>query len=343
MFFLHHPGFGFVSSNPMLQAELDAYPAYILAYAFSILRNASQARLQLTNVYSSSIGRRQHRALLCRSAVFELLVHKLIYGKGRLGMMKISYHVCSIFSRRHFLVSKNAAETLFEQGQRLYGEQRYREAAESWGQAALLRHGPSHAFLSTMLVEGRQGVRSDEAKAFDFACAGVALDCKHSAGALARCLLVQPGIFPNLRRDDEKCLILAMESATARSPFGLYVLAKCYSHGLGVSKNDAEIMSLFQLAADAGHAESMCEVAHRLRNIGQYPDYQKIASLLHEAAKQGHALAQCNLGLMFKNGELFPIDYQRAMVCFQLAAEQGNSLGRGLLLMIEKKLSKLRR
>jgi TPR repeat protein len=117
----------------------------------------------------------------------------------------------------------------------------------------------------------------------------------------------------------------------------------CFNYGLGLPKDELEIMRLLKLAADDGHAEAMRAYAHRIVNFGANPDYSKVASLLREAAGQGHALAQCNLGLMFKNGELFPIDYQRAMVCFQLAAEQGNSLGRGLLLMIEKKLSKLRR
>ena len=33
-------------------------------------------------------------------------------------------------------------EALFQEGQRLYGEQRFSEAAERWGRAALLQHGP---------------------------------------------------------------------------------------------------------------------------------------------------------------------------------------------------------
>jgi len=41
---------------------------------------------------------------------------------------------------------------VFQEGQRLYGEQRFSEAAERWGRAALLRHAPSHAHLSDMLL-----------------------------------------------------------------------------------------------------------------------------------------------------------------------------------------------
>jgi hypothetical protein len=69
--------------------------------------------------------------------------------------IKALHHACCVVSRRHFLVSKNAAENLFHEGQRLHGEQRYREAAKSWGQAALLQHAPSHAFALSLLLDGR--------------------------------------------------------------------------------------------------------------------------------------------------------------------------------------------
>ena len=102
-------------------------------------RHASRAPAQQWNVYGSGIGLRQRCALLCRGALCAVLVRKLMRFQGRYGAMNALHHACCVISRRHFLVSKNAAETLFEKGQRLYGEQRYREAAESWGQAALLR------------------------------------------------------------------------------------------------------------------------------------------------------------------------------------------------------------
>jgi hypothetical protein len=71
--------------------------------------------------------------LLCRGALCAVLVRRLMGFQGRYGVRNALHHACCVISRRHFLVSKNAAETLFEKGQRLYGEQRYREAAESWG------------------------------------------------------------------------------------------------------------------------------------------------------------------------------------------------------------------
>jgi TPR repeat protein len=246
-----------------------------------------------------------------------------------------------VISQSQFILGKNAAKTLFEEGCRLYREKHFAEAANRWSQAALLQHGPSHAFLSNMLFEGRKGVPSDETRAFVFASAGAALNCSDSKGGLALCLLYQPGIIQNLRRNDDQCLALANESAATGSPFGLYVLAKLNAYGLGVTQNDATAMILFEKAAEAGHAASMCEVAYRLRT-GQHSDFKTIASLLLRAADQGHALAQCNLGLMFKHGEWFGVDKKRARECFQLAVEQDNSLGKGLLRILEKEMSKRR-
>jgi TPR repeat protein len=45
-------------------------------------------------------------------------------------------------------------------------QQSFRDAAERWGQAALQQHGPSHAHLSDMLMDGRPGVAKDEKRAF---------------------------------------------------------------------------------------------------------------------------------------------------------------------------------
>jgi len=184
-----HPGFS--SADPELIAEAEAHPAYCLASRACLqrYRHASRAPAQQWNVYGSGIGLRQRRALLYRGAVCAVLVRRLMRFQGQYGARNALHHACCVISRRHFLVSKNAGETLFEEGQRLYGEQRYREAAKSWGQAALLQHAPSHAFASSLLYEGRGDVPKDEQRAFEFASCGAALGCAHSKGALGRCFV----------------------------------------------------------------------------------------------------------------------------------------------------------
>ena len=59
----------------------------------------------------------------------------------------------------------------------MYEQERYSGAAKNWGQAALLQHGASHAFLSNMLIDGRQDVAKDEKRGFELDAAGAALGC----------------------------------------------------------------------------------------------------------------------------------------------------------------------
>jgi hypothetical protein len=63
----------------------------------------------------------------------------------------------------------------------LYGKQRFSEAAERWGRAALLRHAPSHAHLSHLLIHGRPGVAKNFKRGFALATAGAVLGCARTA------------------------------------------------------------------------------------------------------------------------------------------------------------------
>jgi hypothetical protein len=117
-----------------------------------------------------------------------VLVPTLLCVQGEYGVIYPLNLARRIASRRHFLGSyKDEAEGVFEEGQRLYGEQRFSEAAERWGRAALLQHAPSHAHLSDMLIHGRAGVAKNFKRGFAFAMAGAALGCAHSKGVLGRC------------------------------------------------------------------------------------------------------------------------------------------------------------
>jgi hypothetical protein len=128
-----------------------------------------------------------------------------------------------------------AADSVFQEGQRLYCEQRYSDAAQRWGQGARSKHAASHAFLSGMLVDGRPGVAKDEKRAFKLAKAGAALGCAHSKGALGRCYFFGQGVAANVG----KGLALGRESEAAGSCFGQFVVGMCYYKGLGVAQDKA--------------------------------------------------------------------------------------------------------
>jgi hypothetical protein len=226
--------------------------------------------------------------VLCGGALLRVLVPRLLCVQGEYGVIYPLNLARRIASRRHFLGSKlHQAEGAFEEGQRLYGEQRFSEAAERWGRAALLQHGPSHAHVSDMLIDGRPCVAVDVKRAFALAAAGAALGCAHSKGVLGRCYLGGFGVAIDYARG----LALGRESAAAGSCFGQYDFGWCYHYGRG----------------------------------GVAQDYAEAVRLYSLAAAQGYAAAQNNLGVMFDSGQGVAQDRAEAIRWFRLAAAQGSA------------------
>jgi TPR repeat protein len=225
--------------------------------------------------------------------------------------------------------SAPSAPALFQEGQRLYGEQRFSEAAERWERAALLRHGPSHAHLSDMLIYGRPGVAKDVKRAFALAGAGAAMGCAHSKGVLSDCYLGGFGVA----KDEARGLALGRESEAAGSCFGQVVVAWCYGGGCGgVAQDDAEAARLYRLAADQGYAVAQNNLGCMFKHgQGVAKDYAEAARLYRLAAEQGYAVAQVSLGLMFRNGYGVAEDKAEAIRWYHLAAAQGDTLATAAL------------
>jgi TPR repeat protein len=210
---------------------------------------------------------------------------------------------------------------LYQEGQRLYGEQRFSDAAECWGRAALLQHGPSHAHLSNVLIDGRAGVAIDNKRGFELASAGAALGCAHSKGALGRCYVGGHGVA----KDEARGLALGRESMAAGSCFGQYLVGRCYVLGCGgVAQDYAEAVLLHRLAADQGYAIAQNNLG-RIFEEGQgvAQDYAEAVRLFRLAADQGDRAAQYNLGAMFQNGQGVAEDRAEAIRWYRLAAAQG--------------------
>jgi TPR repeat protein len=215
------------------------------------------------------------------------------------------------------------AETVFQEGQRLYGEQRFSEAAERWGRAALQRHGPSHAHLSDVLVHGRPGVAKDVKRGFKLAKAGAALGCAHSKGALGLCYVRGRGVG----YDQARGLALGRESAAAGSCFGQYVVGMCYYGGCsGVAQDYAEAVRLYRLAVAQGHADAQSNLGFMFENgRGVAQDYAEALRLYRLAVAQGNAYAQNNLGFMYEKGHGVAQDRAEAIRLYRLARAQGDA------------------
>ena len=323
-----HPAFTFALEDGCM-LELLVHPLYCLASRISVqrwdvmfrCRAPSQAHAQQWHVYGIDVGLKQRSTLLARAALCELLVLRLMRFGGAFRIRYPQHHATCVVSRRHFLVSKHLADGVLQEGQRLYEQQRFSDAAKSWGQAVLLQHAASHAFLLDMLIAGVQDVAKDEKRAFELAAAGAGMGCAHSKGALSRCLIDGAGVA----KDVVKGLALARESAAAGSRFGQFVVGYCYGEGLGVAQDYAEAVRLYRLAAAQGHAVAQNNLGHTFHyGLGVAQDYAE-AMRLYRLAAQGHAVAQNNLGVMFYQGHGVAQDRAEAIRCFRLAAAQGDT------------------
>ena len=225
--------------------------------------------------------------------------------------------------------NKYHAESLFQEGRQLCAEQRFSDADKIWSQAALLNHGPSHAFLSEMLFYGRPHVVRDRKRAYELASAGVVLGCEHSKGALADCY-VQSAYDADFSGDKNLRLNLglaiARESQEAGSCLGQTVVAWFFQFGVCVAQDYAEAARLYHLAAVQGHARAQMILGNLFRDgQGVAQDSAEAVRLYKLAAAQGDAEGQANLGYMFFQGSGTAKNYAEAVRLLRLAAAQGHA------------------
>ena len=92
-------------------------------------------------------------------------------------------------------------------------------------------------------------------------------------------------------------------------------LAKCYSSGKGVKKDEAEALKWAQKAAESGDAKAMYE----------YYQFSGKLEMLLKSAENGYVEAQNRLGFCYLRAIIFPVDLSEAVKWYTLAAEQGDS------------------
>ncbi len=93
-----------------------------------------------------------------------------------------------------------------------------------------------------------------------------------------------------------------------------FILAKNYSFGNGVPKNDELAVLLYHRAAEQGHAEAQSILGGRYaEGRGVLRDDGAAASWFRKAAEQGYAPAQECLGIMYATGQGVPKNYETAI------------------------------
>jgi hypothetical protein len=210
-----------------------------------------------------------------------------------------------------------SAESFFQEGNRLYSQQRYFDAAQSWGHATVLNHATSHAFLSDMLFHGRPAVPKNMQRSFQLAKAGAALGCIHSKAILGHFYI--SGQF--VARNERKGKALIIKSSQAGSRFGEYHAGICL---LALNHLDSAV-SMFRLAAEQGHAAAQVKLGEMYEDgRGCVQVFALALEQFRLAAQQGLACAHVNIGTMFEEGRGVAQDYSEAARLYRLAAEQGD-------------------
>jgi hypothetical protein len=142
-------------------------------------------------------------------------------------------------------------------------------------------------------------------------------------------VLIASGVALTLKWQDENAvrdLIGKMrESAEAGLVENQYQLAEYYSKGEFVTKDDAEAMKWYRMAADNGHASAQYYVANRYaKGQGVPKDDREAMKWYRKAAEQGHVVAQYYVGDLYAEGRGVPQDDAEAARWYRKAAEQGD-------------------
>lgn len=105
-------------------------------------------------------------------------------------------------------------------------------------------------------------------------------------------------------------------------------IAKMYTLGNYVGKDDNKAFLYYSKAADLGDAESQAVLAGMYRyGIGTSKDLKHAIDLYMESAKNGYAHANAILGYIYLHGEGVVQDYKTAIRFFTLASDAEDSYG----------------
>jgi TPR repeat protein len=115
------------------------------------------------------------------------------------------------------------------------------------------------------------------------------------------------------------------EQATSRGePQANTLIARIYSEGLGVQKDDKKAFEYYRRAAELGDVQGTFALGIAFaEGRGVAKDRKAAAEMFEKAALTGHAEANYNLGLLFLKGDGKPENPIRAYQHIRYAAEKG--------------------
>ncbi|PJB13419.1 MAG: hypothetical protein CO119_01380 [Flavobacteriales bacterium CG_4_9_14_3_um_filter_40_17] len=104
-------------------------------------------------------------------------------------------------------------------------------------------------------------------------------------------------------------------------------LGLTYRDGKGVEKNYSKAKEWFEKAAAKGDGEAMTNLGYLYHNgYGVDKDYTKAKTWYEKAADKGSSWAMRNLGLLFDDGSGVPYNWAEAVKWYRKASEKGESM-----------------
>jgi len=129
-----------------------------------------------------------------------------------------------------------------------------------------------------------------------------------------------------LLKNPAKALQLYEESAASGYAPAQFTLGVSYELGNGMSKDLGKAVALYQQAADQGYSDAICKLGILSEyGIGMPKNADKAIALYQKAAAQGNAYGQMMLGHIYEYGDGVPRDIDRAIEAYTKAADMGNS------------------
>jgi len=168
---------------------------------------------------------------------------------------------------------------------RMYVTGNWVAAAAQYEHAISLGHVSARADIASMVMEGRDGIAVDHARAFQLSEQGTALGCRHCQGTLSYCYFNGYACS----KDAVRALQLARSSSSSGSKWGQYMMAELLYTG----------------------------------EAGVVQDYGLALFHYRQAAAQGLDVALNDLGYMYDQGFSVAEDKAEALRLFKLAADQG--------------------
>ena len=162
-------------------------------------------------------------------------------------------------------------EEVYQQGERLWEMQDYKNAVSCFAEGARLGHAPSQNRLASAYSGGR-GVAADNAEAFVWR-----KKAAEQGYALAQRVLgyaYEKG--DGVTKDETKAFYWYQKAAEQGDADGQWHLGNAYEKGRGVARDDAKALYWYQKAAEQGNVLGQLSVAEAyLYGRGTAPDTQK--------------------------------------------------------------------